>query len=268
MATEVPVPALVLWFPVPEEGVCGLSGGCEQCLGASTRHTWHWSPDVCSWQGCWESHGVWMRGAHLDGGDEALTSSLINANSSGGAAPIDQQPKRTVFTKPLSWSLLQKGWIGQNPHWNKSLFRVQRQILLPVALSCLHQLPSLRKLPSYNQEIFFKWLWLLKKMWRSWGCFLPPSSKIHFHTDQYLWRLKEKTGFGNQTLSAWKQGRNKRLCSSAVLRSRIYHCQPRLASLSFFSWILPFSDSHFFFVEQEGKCWIKISTWHIHALTV
>lgn len=155
-ATKVPVPALVLWFPACLGRISGLLAGCEQGLGASLllSHKSHLTlePRCGSWEGCWESQRVWIRGAHLGGGDEALTSSLINSNSSSGAAPIDQQG--TMFTKPLTWTLLQKGWIGQNPHCNKSLFRVQRQILLPVFLSCLHQLPSPSKLPSYNQDIF------------------------------------------------------------------------------------------------------------------
>lgn len=62
--------------------------------------------------------------------------------------------------------------------WNKSFFTLQRQVLLlvlpPAHISCPAFLlrSGWRKLPGYNQDIF-QVTPTVKKMWRSWGCFLP-----------------------------------------------------------------------------------------------
>lgn len=54
-------------------------------------------------------------------------------------------------------------------------------------------------------------------------------------------------------LSVWKQGKNRVPPSSVLLRSRIYHHRPRLASLSFFSRLLPFSVS---FLPRAARGWV------------
>lgn len=68
-----------------------------------------------SWEGCWAPHMVWIRGAHLGGGDGDLTSSPINANSSSAAAAIDQQPTETRVHKTTYLGSASKGL-----SWTKS----------------------------------------------------------------------------------------------------------------------------------------------------
>lgn len=104
-------------------------------------------------------------------------------------------------------------------------------------------------------------------MWRSRGCFLPSFFGNPFLYKSISVKIEGENRLGKQTLSAWKQGKNMPLPSSVLLTSRIYHRRPRLASLSFFRRLLPFSVSHFFPVQQEGEWWIKLSTWHIHSPT-
>lgn len=167
------------------------------------------------------------------------------------AAPMEMHPlasrqQRTTFTQTSTSEPLSKGLNRTNKSlyslWNKYSSDYRGKFCLwcpPASFSCLpSSFRATRENCQATIKVFFKWLQPLNTCEGRGAVFPPPSSKIHFYTDQYPWKLEEKTDFGKQTLTAWKQGKNMMLPSSVLIGSRL-----RLASLPFFSPLLPFTVS-------------------------
>lgn len=97
---------------------------------------------------------VRVRGTHLGGEDGDLTNSLIKANSSSAAAPTDLHTTESCVHKTTSLDSASQGLNRTKPPLKQFFIQSTEANSAAVSLSCLHQLPSQRKLPSYNQDIF------------------------------------------------------------------------------------------------------------------
>lgn len=147
--------------PLPQKDVSGLLVAREQCLEhpgcCPTSHMWHWSPAV------WllgrmlvrvRGMMVRVRGTHLGGDDGDLTNSLIKANSSSAAAPTDLHTTESCVHKTTYPDSASQGLNRTKPPLKQFFIQSTEANSAAVSFSCLHQLPSQRKLPSYNQDIF------------------------------------------------------------------------------------------------------------------